>query len=164
MNRTVCLDWCSSVCFVYTISWTSRTWWCWYFHINIPRGLVIYNRKYAITYGEENGDMHVIFILQSLRWWINSRYWPTMQASGKRSFHTLLLAYHVPCHRIDYRKFSCSLCATVSQKILMRDMASAPTLKSFQSPLSKCTKATPPPPPPPPPPPFSSLSALLTPQ
>ena len=50
--------------------------------ISIQHGLVIYNRKYAITYGEENGDMHVIFILQSLRWWINSRYWPKMQASG----------------------------------------------------------------------------------
>lgn len=75
---------------------------------------------------------------------INSRYWPTQQAMGRRPWyiHPLPESYPVPSCRTDYRMFSCFLHTIVNQSSLPEDVASAPTLKSFQSQLSKCTSLT----------------------
>ena len=67
---------------------------------------------------------------------INSKYTPTQQASVRRPCQTHPLSYPLPSCRTDCGKYSYFLNTIVDWNSLPEDVATAPTLRSFQSRLS----------------------------
>jgi hypothetical protein len=68
---------------------------------------------------------------------IDSKYSPTQQPTARRPRRTHSLTYPVPSCRTDYRKYSFFPNTVMDWNKLPEDVASAPSLESFQSRLSK---------------------------